>query len=148
MLKLINCLRASPAIKVIIVVEKVQLFILVIDFSIFSPTNSLFYSLLSFKYYFSLFFIFYFFPLSSVGKPTELSEITKTTVKHHKPTRNSPETITQRWKTPQSHQKVTKPTGNGRTSPLMARKRNPLVMARPCYTKLTGNRQTLSETSR
>jgi hypothetical protein len=55
---------------------------------------------------------------TSPENTTELPEITKTTVKHHKPTRNSLETITPRWKMPQSCRKVTKPTGNGQTSPV------------------------------
>jgi uncharacterized oligopeptide transporter (OPT) family protein len=42
----------SPAIIAKVVIEKVQLSILAIAFSIFYPTDSLFYSLLAFKYYF------------------------------------------------------------------------------------------------
>jgi hypothetical protein len=42
--------------KVIIAIEKVQLSTLTIVYSIFSPTDLLFNSLLAFKYYFSFFF--------------------------------------------------------------------------------------------
>jgi hypothetical protein len=45
-------LRASPVMIAKVAIEKVQLSILTIVFSIFSPINSLFYSLLTFKYYF------------------------------------------------------------------------------------------------
>jgi hypothetical protein len=45
-------IRASLAIIVKIAIKKVQLSILATVFSIFSPTDSLFYSLLAFKYYF------------------------------------------------------------------------------------------------
>jgi len=52
-------LRPSLAIKVIIVIEKVQLSTLTTVYLIFSPTDSLFNSLLAFKYYFSLFFYYF-----------------------------------------------------------------------------------------
>jgi hypothetical protein len=45
-------LRASPVMIAKVAIEKVQLSILTTVFSIFSPINSLFYSLLTFKYYF------------------------------------------------------------------------------------------------
>lgn len=53
-------LRASLTIIAKIVIEKVQLSALAIVFSIFFPTNSLFYSLLAFKYYFPFFFYYIF----------------------------------------------------------------------------------------
>jgi hypothetical protein len=52
-------LRPSLAIKVIIVIEKVQLSTLTTVYLIFSPTDSLFNSLLAFKYYFSFFFYYF-----------------------------------------------------------------------------------------
>jgi hypothetical protein len=56
-----SSIRASLAAKVIIAVKKVQLFTLTTVFPIFTPTDSLFYSILLFKYYFSFFLFFYFF---------------------------------------------------------------------------------------
>ena len=52
----IESIRASPAIIVKIAIEKVQLSTLATTFSLFSPTDYLFLSLLAFKYYFSFFF--------------------------------------------------------------------------------------------
>jgi hypothetical protein len=52
-------LRPSPAIKVIIAIEKVQLFTLTTVYLIFSPPDLLFNSLLAFKYYFSFFFYYF-----------------------------------------------------------------------------------------
>jgi hypothetical protein len=45
--------------KVIIVIEKVKLSTLTTVYSIFSPIDSLFNSLLTFKYYFSFFFYYF-----------------------------------------------------------------------------------------
>jgi hypothetical protein len=55
-----NLLRASPAIKVTLAIEKVQPFTLATVFLLYTPTNPLFYTLLWFKYYF-LFLLFFFF---------------------------------------------------------------------------------------
>jgi hypothetical protein len=62
--------------KVKIAVEKVQLSTLITDFSIFSPIDSLLYSLLAFKYYFSLFLLFlYVLPTLNERKNIEFSHI-------------------------------------------------------------------------
>jgi hypothetical protein len=53
----IKSIRAPPSIIVRITIEKVQLSTLATIFSLFSPTDYLFLSLLAFKYYFSFFFI-------------------------------------------------------------------------------------------
>jgi hypothetical protein len=57
---LMRSIRASPTIIVKVAIEKIQLSILATVFSIFSPTDSLLYFQLAFKYYFSLFFYYIF----------------------------------------------------------------------------------------
>jgi hypothetical protein len=52
--------RASPAMVASLVTQKVQLTILATVFSLYTPTNLLFYNLLPLKYYFSFFFYYIF----------------------------------------------------------------------------------------
>jgi hypothetical protein len=56
-------------------IEKVQLNTLTIVFSLHTPTDLLFYSLLPFKYYFSFFFIIFFFPTLDQRKNKHIYEI-------------------------------------------------------------------------
>ena len=73
--KKIGLVRASPAMVISLATEKIQLTTLVTVFSLHIPTDLLFYCLLPFKYYFSFFFYYIFFPTLGQRKNKHIYEI-------------------------------------------------------------------------
>jgi hypothetical protein len=63
--------RASPAMVASLVIQKVQLTTLATAFSLYTPTDLLFYNLLPLKYYFSFFF-YYIFCQHSIKEKTNI----------------------------------------------------------------------------